>query len=596
MTVFRACLLVWLFFSLAVSQQETAAGLKAAGSEVDVLVLGSEPEGVMAAVAAAQEGARTVLVTLDARLGGLFVTGKMNFLDLRSHPGRYQRGLFEAWWDRVGRRSSFDVRRAEEAFEAMLREARVEVIRSAGSMTPMLEAGRVRGVRLPGRELYAAQTIDATADADIAASAGAAYTVGFASLGLEARMADTLVLRIDGVDWPQLRRGIKGRGDGYAQVNPHAAWGPFGGYPAAYGAAEPGIRLRGLNLGLQEDGSVLMNALLIYGIDPFDPASRAEGKARAEREAPRIVAYLRELPGFAGARFGGAAETLYIRETRHTKTLCTLSVDDVMDNVVTELDVVAGGYPLDVQTLTPDDSGFVYGLPSIYGARLCVAVPEGVDNLWIAGKAAGYDPLAASSARVVPFGMALAEAVGVAAAQAVKLGLSTSDFAKNPERIFSLRERLRQRGAYLPAVRPRAPSGPFEHEFWEAYRVLRQRGLALGGYENNPRLDDAMPALSYAYLLSNVGRRFHGNDALGKNLLGRHGALSGPLTPELALTLTKEVACELNLCPERDWQALRAKGLAPKRFPPQANLTRGEAYALAAALAGIDAGATALSE
>jgi hypothetical protein len=555
----------------------------------DVLVLGSEPEGIIAAVAAAQEGARTLLVTRDQRLGGLFVMGEMNVLDLRSRPESYQRGLFERWWRQLGRRAAFDVQRAEAAFEGMLSEAGVTVIRDAGEMAPVLEGSRVVGVRLPDRRIEAGQVIDATAEADVAAVAGASYTLGFASLGLNERMADTLVFRIDRVDWQGLTRGVRARGRGYAEVNPHAAWGSFGGYPARYLAQEEGLRLRGLNLGRQDDGTVLVNALLIYGVDPFDEASREEAVARAEREAPRIVAYLRELPGFAHARFGGVAETLYIRETRHLEARCTLTVDEVLDNVVTELDVVAGGYPLDVQTLTPFDHGFVYGLPEIYGARLCVTVPRDLDNLWVVGKAAGYDPLAAASARVVPFGMALAEAVGVAAVQAIRAEMSSSAFAESREHIRGLRQRLAQRGAYLPAVRARAPSGPHEHPFWEAYRVLRGRGLALGGYSNDPRLDDRMDALDYAFLLSVVGKRFHGDEGLGRRLLDAHPDLKGPLTPELALALTGSAACGLGHCPAPDWQALlRVQGLSPVHFSPSGSLSRGEAYALAAAVAQLE--------
>ena len=78
----------------------------------------------------------------------------------------------------------------------------------------------------------------------------------------------------------------------------------------------------------------------------------------------------------------------------HFATRCTLTVDDALGNVVRPDDVAAGSYPLDVQTLTPDDDGFVYGVPEVYGARLCVALPRRPDNLWVVGKTAGYDPLA----------------------------------------------------------------------------------------------------------------------------------------------------------------------------------------------------------
>ncbi len=551
----------------------------------DVVVIGSEPEGVAAAVAAAQEGAKTLLVSYEPKVGGLFVLGQMNSLDLRTQPTLMQRGLFEDWWQRTGRHMSFDIGRAEQAFINMLVEAGVDVKLSEQTIRPVFEGEQLVGVYLDEGFVTADQLIDATAEAEFASAAGASYSLGFAALGLDERMVDTLVFRIDDVDWAALRRGVNERGRDYAAMDDRVAWGHFGGDPAAYQPLEPGIRLRGLNLGRQDDGTVLVNALLIYGIDPFDPASIQDGFDRARREAPRIISYLSDkIPGFENATFGGVADTLYIRETRHIEAECTLTANDTLDNVVTDQDVVAGGYPLDVQTLTPFDSGYVFGTPDVYGARLCVAVPTGVSPLWVVGKAAGYDALAASSARVVPFGMALGEAVGVAAARALSTTLSPAEFARDDLEIAALRRRLEARGAYLAPVRPRNPVGPFEHPHFGAYRLLLGRGLALGGYDNDPNLDDKVTALGYVYLLSNVGQRFFDDDTLGPVLQGRYPTADIPLTPRMALLITRDAACELGRCLDTSWQTLIEAGLAPSDFPPGGNLDRGEAYALAARL------------
>lgn len=381
---------------------------------------------------------------------------------------------------------------------------------------------------------------------------------------------------------------MRARGKTYASVDAHVAWGDFGGYPAAYQAQEEGIRLRGLNLGRQDDGSVLVNALLIYGIDPFDADSIADGFARAEREAPRIIEYLKqELPGFENAYYGGVAEALYIRESRHLNAECQLSVNDVLDNRVTMNDIAAGGYPLDVQTLTPFDNGFVYGTPDIYGVQLCVSVPENVDNLWVVGKAAGYDPLAASSARVVPFGMAVAEAVGVAAALADARALTPRAFQQQDATIAALRRTLLERDAYLPTVNARTPVGPYDSPYYQDYRLLLSRGLAVGGYNNNPGLDQQMQTLSYVYLLSNVAQRFHNNHDAGPNLVSKYGAQTAPLTSDLALGITVDAACQLGVCVKRSWSALKAAQLAPENFPTDGLFNRGEMYALAARLATI---------
>ena len=526
-----------------------------------------------AAVAAAERGAKTLLVTEDARVGGLFVLGGLNSLDLRAHK-LVQGGLFTRWWTLVGRGAAFDTGRAERAFEALLKGAGVTVRLGAPLIAPVLSKGQVVGVRVGDKTFEAAQVVDATADGDLAAAAGAAFTVGFSSLGVGERMADTLVFRLEHLNWATLVKTAQVRGGSYAQVNGNAVWGAFDGLPAAYEPEQKGVRLRGLNLGRQADGSVLVNALLVYGVDPADPESVADGLRRARLEAPRIVRYLRALPGFERATYGGVAERLYVREWRHFSARCTLSVDDTLDNVVRPDDVAAGNYPLDVQTLTPDDNGYVYGVPEVYGARLCVALPKSPDNLWVVGKSAGFDPLAAASARVVPFGMALAEAVGVAAADAARSGRSASAYAANNEAVARVREQLRAGGAYLPVVKPRPPTGPVEHPYFEAYRTLRRKGLALGGYSNDPGLGETMSALGFLYLLGNVGTRFWFDDTLGQGLLERFPNLSGDLTPDAALNLTRTASCALGACLD-----------ANETLGETQRLTRGEAYALAAELA-----------
>ena len=559
-----------------------AGPLHEVGLVYHVVVVGSEPEAIAAAIAAAESGARTLLVSEDGRLGGLFVLGMMNVLDLRQTPVPYQRGLFERWWRRVGAGNAFDVVRAERAFTEMLAEAGVHVRLAAPALAPLLLDGRVVGVVPAGEAPIAAeQVIDGTADADFAAAAGARSTVGFAALGWPVRMADTLVFQIDGVDWDALRSGARARGRSYAYVDERVAYGHFAAHPAAFRAETPGVRLRGLNLGRQDDGSVLVNALLVYDVDPFDPASLADGHARAAAAVPAVIEWLaQELPGFAAARPGGVAERLYVRQTRHLVARCVLSADDTLDSRVTEMDVAAGGYPLDVQTLQPSDDGFVFGAPEIYGARLCMNVPEDLDGLWVVGRSAGYDPIAHSSARVVPFGMTVAEGVGVAAALAAALRVSPAALADDLTLVRNVREALADRGAYLPPVRPRRPVGPVGHEHYADYRAMLRWGLAVGGYDNDPRLGAPTSRTALLYLLSNVFQRAHGEPDAGRRLIDLFGLDSGPLDAATAARVTSAALCLQGRCPEGEgWDDLRALGLTVDA--PDGHLSRGHVYALA---------------
>jgi hypothetical protein len=562
------------------------AGLATAATEPQaayhVVVVGSEPEAIAAAVAAAESGARTLLISEDERVGGLFVRGAMNVLDLRVTPVDFQRGVFERWWRAVGRGNAFDVARGERAFLDLLDRAGVELRLGAAPLAPLLFEGRVVGVTPAGEApIRADHVIDGTADADLAAAAGARSTIGFEAIGLDARMVDTLVFQIDGIDWGALRQGARARGRSYAYVDDRVAYGHFAGHPAAFQASTPGIRLRGLNLGRQDDGSVLVNALLIYDVDPFDPASRAEGLARAAGEVDAVIAWLaRDVPGFAAARSGGIADALYVRQTRHLVATCILTVDHVLDSVVTDQDVAAGGYPLDVQTLRRSDDGFVFGLPDVYGARLCMTVPVDVEGLWVVGRSAGFDPIAQSSARVVPFGMALGEAVGVAAALGAALDRTPRDVALDPGLVRDVRESLASRGAYLPAVRPRSSVGPVGHAQYADYRAMLRWGLAVGGYDNDPRLGVESSRTALVFLLSNVFQRAYHDEVSGQVLVARFGLDAGPLDAATAARITAAALCELDRCPPGDtWADLQASGLRVSE--PSGNVRRGEAYALA---------------
>ena len=570
-----------------------------AADRVDVLVYGSEPEAVIAAVAAAEEGSTTALVSQERRLGGLFVRGELNVLDLKTQPHDYQLGLFDRWWSLVGREEAFDVHVAEAAFHELLTRAGVSVHLGVTGVVPVVEApGVVTGVSFTtaagdSQTLLAAQLIDASGDADLAAEAGMGFDLGWRAFGVDQRMADTLVLNVAGVDWQALTAGVRARGRSYAVAKEWVVWGHFGGVPADYRPSQPGMRLRGLNLGRQRDDTVLINALLIYGLDPLDPASLADGRARALVEGEHIVAYLAQhVPGFAGARLAGAAETLYVRESRHLRASCVLSADDVFDNRVTAFDVAAGGYPMDAQSFTPHDSGFVYGVPDIYGGRLCMMVPSGGPaGMWVVGRSAGYDPVAFASARVVPFGMAMAEAAGVAAAHAAGTRRLPQSAAVDPAFITAVRERLAARGAYLPGVVPRTAIGPTTAEHYGAFRVLVSRGLSVGGYDNDPRLASDVSSLSFAYLLSNVAARFHYRPDIGQSIVdaaveAAGGDGSAPLTAGIAAATMYRTACLLGDCPpSADWQALSDAGLTWTATAPVLPLSRGEGYALAAAVA-----------
>jgi hypothetical protein len=296
------------------------------------------------------------------------------------------------------------------------------------------------------------------------------------------------------VDWAAVSRALHDDGDASTGANSSSAWG-FRAQTRAYHPSDENLYLRGLNLGRQSDGSVLINALLIFGVDPLSATSRLEGRRRAEAELPRLVAYLRDkIPGFSAVRLLGAAPELYIRESRHITSLYQLTINDVLDNRTFTDTIAVGSYPVDLQPYAPGDHGSVVGVPKAYGIPFRSLIPEGFSNLLVVGRAAGFDPLAAGSARVLPVGMSTGEAAGAAAALSLRAGRDFPSLAADPAIVHDLRLQLEKRGAYVGpnalAVSGHLAPPPVTDQWLKpGLDLARRLGIAQGGYRNDYALD-----------------------------------------------------------------------------------------------------------
>ncbi|MGO4275321.1 FAD-dependent oxidoreductase, partial [Paenibacillus sp. TAF58] len=75
------------------------------------------------------------------------------------------------------------------------------------------------------------------------------------------------------------------------------------------------VFLRGLNTINQRDGEVLINALLLFNVDPSNNGSIQRAIDLGKSETIRILPHLRqELPGWEKAEINGYPNYLYIRD------------------------------------------------------------------------------------------------------------------------------------------------------------------------------------------------------------------------------------------------------------------------------------------
>lgn len=474
----------------------------------DVIVVGGEPEGVAAAISAARNGAKTLLIEKRDGLGGLMTYGMLNFLDLAQEKNGLptNAGIFKEWHQKVGGDVVFDVEQAKDTFLQMVsKEKNITLLLNTTVTKVIKDQETITGVVVSDQhgkqQTYTAKRfIDSTQDGEFATMAGAPFFTGGEDIGLKDRkMAVTLMMHLKGVNWDSVAKVAKDGKFGTAQVDPSHAWG-FGRIHQLYKPVESDTRVRGLNIARQKDGSLYINALQIFGVDGLNEESKRAAIEKGKRETVHFLEYLKkEFPGFEQAQIASYPPELYVRETRHFYAEYQLPISDVWENKDHWDRIALAGYPVDVQATSVHDYGYVITAPKQYSIPFRSLVPKQIENLLIASRASGYSSLAAGSTRVLPAGMNAGEAAGAAAMISIDQGVTFREMSKNHLLIENLQKALLNQGALLY---PYTLSFPYEGKpYYPAIKELLSLGLLCGGYDNNLHMDEPMNELELLNIL-----------------------------------------------------------------------------------------------
>ena len=570
-----------------------------ASAEYDVIVAGTDPEGVAAAVSAARNGLKVLLVDGRNRktLGGLMTLGWLNTVDLNRYNNVIlNQGIFSEWY-KMTEGDSFDVNTAAAAFQTLVdAEPNIDVMMPVRDMEPVVEqiggAPTVIGMELTtqeGAELFvrAGAVIDATQDGDIFAAAGVPFTFGREDIGQpDAKMAVTLVFRMNGVTpevWNGIRERLKGK-KGYGTTE-MSAWGYIEMYQ--YKPSQQQVKMRGLNIGRQNDNTALVNALLLFDVDPLDPASVQAGIEAGKRELPLIMRHMQEqFPELSTLTLGGTAPEPYIRESRHMIGEYRLNIIDLLENKDKWDRIAFGSYPIDLQPTSPTDSGNILFKPIKYTVPFRSIVPKEVDGLLVVGRSASFDTLPHGSARTIPVGMATGQAAGAAVKVAMERGLTFRAMSKDASAIALLQSRLNAQGMSLHPYT--VPLQPYEkHRAYSGLKTVVSLGLVSGKYDNDFRLDEPANPVEYGLLFAGSRGYFgekmpvHPSAWFPADKTLEEQLRASPLTLENA-ALIAATALGLEPAPNGALSALEAGGylravtIAGIRDP--AKLTMGESF------------------
>ena len=421
-------------------------------AETDVLVVGGGPAGLGAALGAADAGASVILVERYGFLGGNATAALvMPLMSFHTQRAAFERadgaklfptdhgpgepvvaGALAGLLRRLiatggaitpspatGYVVPFDPELLKLAALELLDEAGVRLLFHAFA-SGVLADGPLRGVVFETKSgpivIRAQAVVDCTGDGDIAAAAGARFEVGREMDGLVQPM--TLMFRMVEFD----RAGF----EAYVREHPDQWRGVHGLWDLIRRAADEGEldlpREDILFFGTPHAREVSVNSTRVTGVlgtDVFD-WSYAEWQSRAQLR--QIVRFLqRRVPGFERAYCAQSGVHAGVRETRRIRGDYRLTADDVLSARQFDDVIARGSYPVDIHN--PKGSGTILKrLPdgAAYDIPLRCLLPEGIDNLIVAGRCLSGSHEAHSSYRVMPIAMATGQAAGVCAALATQ--------------------------------------------------------------------------------------------------------------------------------------------------------------------------------
>jgi len=414
--------------------------------ETDVLVVGSGPGGLAAALAAARAGAKTALLDRNGCFGGNITQVGVEGFAWYRHEGTVDcEGIgieFETRAKAMGAAMpepqslshALDAEMFKWVADVLVEEAGVQPLLHRLCVAPLVESGRMLGViteSKAGREaILAKRTIDATGDADIAARAGAPVR----KTPREKMMAASVMFSMTGVNKQRFIEAVKADPQTYADWSGNGEWdyettgkedqmfSPFLRKPFQK-ALEAGLIPAHLHTIAGTWGTVTdqgdltyLNLVHIPEIDGTDPGDLTRGEIRGRREAIYALEALRKfMPGCEAAKLRNFGMTLGIRDTRKIDAVYNLTESDVRGQA--RFEDAIGIFPEFIDgygVLVLPTTGRYWHVP--YRALL----PKGVANLLVAGRCIGGDRISHASARNMMCCTVSGQGAGVAAAVSLR--------------------------------------------------------------------------------------------------------------------------------------------------------------------------------
>lgn len=390
--------------------------------EYDVLVCGSGMGGISAAVAAAQDGLKVGIIEYFGEPGGIPVSGRLGSISGYSRLGEVAVAGFARKFanELLSRQLAHEqgggsnINLTPPALCGFIFElldaykidfhSYTQLIgckKDNGKITHAVVANKSGVTAIPAKMF-----IDATGDGDLAVMADCPFEKGRKSDGKV--QSSTLVFVMGGIDLSRLPAYLDVRKVWKNVERPvpidHSV---FQFVPHGEGTNE-----------------VAVNMTHVINCDCTVPEDLTRIRKEAVKQAEYLVYefFRKEIPGCEKAWISHYAPQIGCRETRRILGDYYLTEDDVKSYRHFDDEVAQGIWAIDIHTPDGIHRGCGHKIEKPYGIPYRCITPQGVNNMYIAGRPISVDHIAHSSSRINATCMALGEAAGCACKAAIAAG------------------------------------------------------------------------------------------------------------------------------------------------------------------------------
>jgi ribulose 1,5-bisphosphate synthetase/thiazole synthase len=427
--------------------------------DVDVLVCGGGPAGMIAAIAAARNGAKTLLVERDGFLGGMATAGLVRGISgVRFEKERIVGGIP---WELILRMESLggaasdaggagipydfpvDAEIMKYTTAEMVLESGADVLLHSLISDVFTRDRKIGGIVIEnksGRQAIAAKLIvDCTGDADIVARAGLAWEKGRKEDGFMQNM--TLVFILGNLDTDKLWKLWENDFDRFGTLNTRLRKMALEAQKKGDIPVFGGPWVRGSIKGVRP-GEMYVNMVRRWG-DATNVFDLTKAEIEGRRDMMAFYSWLkRNVPEMADCTLVQTGSHIGLRETRRTTGEYVLTKDDIWENRNFPDSVAKGAHPIDIHPPSNKEDQSLTHLRGAYKIPYRSLIPRDTSNILVAGRCFSATHEALATARVMGTCMVMGEAAGTAAALSVQKGVRPKELE-----IALLQQRLADQGA-----------------------------------------------------------------------------------------------------------------------------------------------------